>query len=153
MYKRQEEEVENDDGSITMEERVNADGSLLPNRDFGLTRYRPCGGDTNLISGRRGIFRNRSQTTFAQITDGSSSTILFGETTGGRNEYAWATGGIINSFVGFGNGSIQWGSEHPGNIVNFCFADGSVHSLNESTEQSVLANLSSMEDGQVIEDF
>ena len=148
-----EEEVENDDGSTTTQNIVNADGSLLPNRGFGLTRYRPCGGDTDLVSGRRGILRNRSQTTFAQITDGSSNTILFGETTGGRNEYAWATGGVINSFVGFGNGSIQWGSEHPGNIVNFCFADGSVHSLNESLDLSVLANLSSMEDGQVIEDF
>ena len=148
-----EEEVINDDGSITMEDRVNAEASRLPNRDFGLTRYRPCGGDTNLIAGRRGILRNRSQTTFAQITDGSSNTILFGETPGGSNEYAWATGGIINSFVGFGNGNIQWGSEHPGNIVNFCFADGSVHSLNESTDLTVLANLSSMEDGQVIEDF
>ena len=139
--------IENEDGE------PNAEGGLLPNRDFGLTRYRSCGGDTDLISGRRGVLRNRSQTTFAQITDGSSNTILFGETTGGSNEYAWSAGGVINSFTGFGDFSIQWGSEHPGDIVNFCFADGSVHSLNESIEPSVLANLSSMEDGQVIEDF
>lgn len=130
-----------------------ADGRLIQNFEFGLTSYRPCGGDTGFVPGRRGIFRNRSNTTFGEITDGSSNTILFGESNPQDTEFAWIAGGNIDSTFGFGESSIRWGSDHPGDIVNFCFADGSVHSINESVDPSVLAYFSSMEDGQVTEPF
>ena len=129
------------------------DGRLIQNFEFGLTSYRPCGGNVNIAPGRRGILRNRSNTTFSEITDGASNTILFGEASPRTTEFAWIAGGVVDSGFGFGRASFRWGSRHPGDIVNFCFADGSVHSFNESVDPTVLANFSSMEDGQVIEDF
>ena len=129
------------------------DGRRLQNFEFGLTSYRPCGGNVNIAPGRRGILRNRSNTTFSEITDGASNTILFGEASPRTTEFAWIAGGVVDSGFGFGRASFRWGSRHPGDIVNFCFADGSVHSFNESVDPTVLANFSSMEDGQVIEDF
>ena len=120
---------------------------------FGLTSYRPCGGEISVIRGRRGVMRNRSTTTFGNITDGASNTILFGETNPSGTEYAWIAGGVIDSIFGFGDRSTRWGSRHPGDVVNFCFADGSVHKFNESLELSILATYSSMEDGQVNREF
>ena len=129
-------------------------GIRIENFNFGLTRYRPCGGEVSTISGRRGILRNRSKTTFGEISDGTSNTILFGETNGGDDrEYTWIAGGSINSIFGFGDSGLRWGSTHPGEIVKFCFADGSVHNITESLELSVLGTYSSMEDGQVNEPF
>ena len=105
-----------------------------------------------IVPGHRGIMRNRSNTKFAEITDGSSNTILFGETNPIDTEYAWIAGGVNDSFFEIGGG-VSWGSDHPGDVFNLCFADGSVHILTESVDPSVLTNLSSMEDGQVIGDF
>lgn len=131
-----------------------AEGNLIQNFNFGLTRYRPCGGNRSIIPGSRGILRNRSKTTFGEISDGTSNTILFGETNGGDDrEYTWIAGGSINSIFGFGDSGLRWGSTHPGEIVKFCFADGSVHNITESLELSVLGTYSSMEDGQVNEPF
>ena len=61
---------------------------------YGLTNYSPIGGvlgtvtsATNITDGAdwegfNGIFSNRSKTTFGQISDGSSNTLLFGEIAG-----------------------------------------------------------------------
>ncbi len=132
---------------------VNPEGRLIQNFEFGLTSYRPCGGEVGLIPGRRGILRNRSETTLSEITDGASNTILFGEASPGDTEYGWIAGGTIESVFGFGETTHRWGSLHPGGVVNFCFADGSVHSFNDSLDLSILATYSSMEDGQVNEEF
>lgn len=132
---------------------LKAEGRLIQNFEFGLTSYRPCSGELELVVGRRGVMRNRSKTTFGEISDGASNTILFGESNPGDFEYAWIAGGTNNSIFGFGPTSHRWGSRHRGGIVNFCFADGSVHRFNDSIDLSILATYSSMEDGQINEGF
>lgn len=121
---------------------------------FGLTSYRPCGGFVSFSPALRGIFGNRSTTDFGDIRDGASNTFLFGETNGGDEiEYAWAAGGAIDSIFGFGDNFVNWGSNHPGNIVHFCFGDGSTQNISPTIDETVFRNLSGMADGQVIGEF
>ena len=128
-------------------------GNNIDNFDFGLTSYRPCGGRRAIFIGQRGVFGNRTQTKYNDITDGSSSTVLFGETRAGDDrEYAWMAGGIINSVHEFGNTAHRWGSYHEA-IVKFSFADGSLHNIAETIDLLVLDNICTMEDGEVVGDF
>jgi prepilin-type processing-associated H-X9-DG protein len=39
-------------------------------------------------------------------------------------------------------------SKHPGNIVNFAFADGSVHAITQSVDFTVFIYASGMQDGK-----
>jgi len=90
----------------------------------------------------RGIMYNRAQTTIVSIKDGTSNTLMFGESLGrtidgaSRNDFAWTWAGSIGGPAKFGlapggGGTAQTGapvtfsSRHTGN-VNFCFGDGSV---------------------------
>ena len=130
------------------------EGDIIDNFGFGLTSYRPCGGELSIIDGDQGVFGNRTATTFAEIRDGSTNTLLFSETTAGRDfEYTWMAGGIINSTFGFGDRPSRWTSLHAGGVLKFCFADASVRNVTDSLDFTVLQLLSSMEDGQVVPDF
>ena len=160
------------------------------NIEYGLTNYSPIGGvlgtitiDTELAfrdgpgsqwAGYNGIFFNRSKTTFGEISDGSSNTLLFGEIAGqsGGNDpigYAWIAainlsmiGWEFDRFLSSGaplspnqlsNRYLdKYNSYHPG-VVNFARGDGSVISIPQSTDTTTMYRLSAMRDGNVVSDF
>lgn len=122
----------------------------------------------------RRMFGENSTTTFADVQDGTSSTIAICETL--FDVYngtcsAWAYRGWVHVGVDppcYTSGINDWGlsmtpdakagvlgtwgcagSVHPGGCY-FVFGDGSVHFLDETTELAVLKRLSAMADGQVV---
>jgi prepilin-type N-terminal cleavage/methylation domain-containing protein/prepilin-type processing-associated H-X9-DG protein len=80
----------------------------------------------------QGVFWNRSKIDFRDITDGSSHTLLFGESMGGNNNksMAWIGAGVMWTGAGLSDEPLgdQFSSYHPG-VVNFCLADGSVRAV------------------------
>jgi prepilin-type N-terminal cleavage/methylation domain-containing protein len=111
------------------------------------------------VTNFEGVFTTRSKTRLAQISDGTSNTLMFGEATGGRTNgktdmtFLWMGAGLLPAFLGLtdSSGAVNrsWGtfnSEHP-NIVNFVAADGSVHGVNVRIDFSAYVVLSGFHDG------
>jgi prepilin-type N-terminal cleavage/methylation domain-containing protein/prepilin-type processing-associated H-X9-DG protein len=148
-------------------------GSLV----LGKTHYLAMGGYPYYSAGAgtapgqfTGIFRYAAKTRFAHISDGTSTTILFGEygrawvnftppnpALDGPTAGAWGCG-MIYSFWAPDNGQdaaagapngvwYRFGSRHPG-IFNVAFADGSARSLQTSIDYSLFVVLSGMADGR-----
>jgi prepilin-type N-terminal cleavage/methylation domain-containing protein/prepilin-type processing-associated H-X9-DG protein len=115
-----------------------------------------------------GIFDNRTRTSLAQIPDGTSHTLAFGEVTGGMgpgndgnifggNNTLSGLGMITETFawMGCGMNDTQWGLGGPDNslpwqfssrhdgVVNFAYADGSVHGLRRATAWTDILSTSS----------
>jgi prepilin-type processing-associated H-X9-DG protein len=98
-----------------------------------------------------GIFYDNSQTSVRDITDGMSNTLAFGEYLGGLHRDG--TRKLEASWMGAGWLAAKWGlapiygpagndydhhqfqSKHPGNVVHFAFADGSVRGISPSVGQ------------------
>jgi prepilin-type N-terminal cleavage/methylation domain-containing protein len=105
---------------------------------------------------RKGVFYNRSKTTFADVSDGASCTFLFGESMGGSLppdqggscSYLWAGMGPIWTCKGLSERSngFQFSSNHP-NIVQFCMVDGAVTQIPVIVDLEVFKRLSSIGDG------
>jgi prepilin-type N-terminal cleavage/methylation domain-containing protein len=107
---------------------------------------------------KEGVFTNRSRKGVRDIRDGSSSTLLFGEVTGkfgigaDRKHYAhsWMGSGAMCTAWGFSE--TDWGafaSEHA-DVVQFCYADGSVHPLAKIMDKETLISLSGISEGNVV---
>jgi len=108
-----------------------------------------------------GIFSTRSKTRLANVSDGTSHTLLFGETMGGRVNsrtevsYAWMGGAILPAFNGLtennapGRRWYHFSSEHPGS-VQFAVTDGSVRNISVQIDFRTYILLSSMHDGQTV---
>ncbi len=104
----------------------------------------------------KGVFSNRTKNRFADLRDGSSNTLLFGENIGGHSDtdpdlnhaLAWAGCGLAATSWGFGDGWWKWTSRHPG-VCQFCLADGSVRAISETIDQDVFQAASGMADGEV----
>lgn len=90
-----------------------------------------------------GIFYNRSRTSLNDVVsaDGSSNTLLFGESFWGEPRSffpSWMAAGVQVTLAGMCEGAQgfpRFGSRHPG-ITQFCFADGSVHALRRSSSSA-----------------
>jgi prepilin-type N-terminal cleavage/methylation domain-containing protein len=107
----------------------------------------------------RGVFWNRSKVDFRDIPDGSSKTLLFGETCGGVED----SNGVSWSYTWFGAGNMAtgfplsdtpgWGgfsSLHP-KIVQFCMADGATVALSTQIDWGIYLRLGGIADGDPVE--
>jgi prepilin-type N-terminal cleavage/methylation domain-containing protein/prepilin-type processing-associated H-X9-DG protein len=126
----------------------------------GLTNYLGVSGSIGINSDSlwgpySGLFDNRSSTSLARVQDGTSNTLLFGEGYGDTTVqsgarvgqatgvvtlgWSWMGMGAMGTWKGLG-GPVdsrwnQFGSRHTA-VVNFCFADGSVHALKRAVDSS-----------------
>ena len=128
------------------------DARLLPPSDptiLGRTNYVGCAGLAGRGTSRywsqfEGVFTNRSETSFGDITDGTSNTLMLGETYAGDDHGkrlampSWMGVGVHPTWSGLQPGPLPWNhpanfsSKHPG-VVHFCLADGSVRRLRKGT--------------------
>ncbi len=120
-----------------------------------------------------GVVRYRYPVRLAEVTDGTSNTLLAGDKRLNRarlgqpqddDDTGYATG-FANDTVRYtnlpplpdynaagGDGDWRFGSSHTG-IFNTVFVDGSVHSLSYAIDPTVFQNLGNKSDGQVLGDF
>lgn len=113
-----------------------ATGTAPDVRPAGRSNYIGCAGQFGASYPFQGIFFLNSRTKLTDITDGTSNTLMFGETLGGaetgQRDYSltWAGAGALPTYWGLPT-PAQWytfGSKHTG-VVQFGYGDGSVRSI------------------------
>ncbi len=119
-----------------------------------------------------GLVAIRSQTTMAEVRDGSSNTYLIGEKYMNVDRYAsWDGGGDAQSmFIGVDDDCVRWagpdyalmrdrpgysnsrlfGGPHPGGC-QFVFCDGSVHTVSFSIDLETHRRLGNRRDGKAVD--
>ncbi len=129
--------------------------------EVGRTNYVANGGYYGLVSGYQqyvGPYNENSKTRLTDITDGTSNTIGFGETTNAdinvRNfALTWPGAGPFYSAFGLQtDNNIHWwnySSKH-GPIVLFGFCDGSVRPITKGCDSTQFQYVSGMSDGNVV---
>jgi prepilin-type N-terminal cleavage/methylation domain-containing protein/prepilin-type processing-associated H-X9-DG protein len=144
--------------------------------ELGRTNYVGVGGASGLVptgsppsnliwAPYTGIYYENSRTKITDITDGTSNTLAFGEWLGGIHndgsrdmELSWMGAGWLRTRWGLApiygpqNNDYyhaQFQSMHPGRVVNFAFADGSVRGISTSVDFNVFIYASGKADGQV----
>jgi prepilin-type N-terminal cleavage/methylation domain-containing protein len=143
-------------------------GYLILNTDggkaLGRTNYIGVAGgygiiDVPVADDYRGCFHSRSEYSLTDVRDGTSNTLMFGETSGGFDDkkqrlysQSWMGSGCMVVFNGLkGKEWSQFCSFH-GDIAQFCYADGSVRTLTSQVEKNVLMSISGIREGQVVQD-
>jgi prepilin-type processing-associated H-X9-DG protein len=101
-----------------------------------------------------GVFGYNRKTRIADITDGTSNTLMVSEAS--KSFGAWGAGGVgtIRGFVKkpYINGPDGIGGPSKGGC-NILFCDGAVRFISEKIDATVLENLARMHDGNVVGDF
>lgn len=117
----------------------------------------------------KGIFGNRTRTTFGSITDGSSNTFMFGEVTGvfsswqdfdrktaRQRDYLSNHNGLpIEMHHPWYRQNTTWAHEymfsssHAGGIMNWAMGDGSIQGIGNTIDFTVLEALAGRDDGVV----
>jgi prepilin-type N-terminal cleavage/methylation domain-containing protein/prepilin-type processing-associated H-X9-DG protein len=140
-------------------------------RQLGRSNYLGCAGGLGKVPPHgnsnwptfTGIYYTGSKTKLADIKDGTSNTIAFGEALGGTGLHGKRN--YVLSWMGSGSMPTAWGlapvyaggsdfdwvmfsSYHPG-VDNFAFADGSVRSIARTVDYNTLIYASGMKDGRV----
>ena len=118
-----------------------------------------------------GSFWSNSNTKIRDLTDGTSNTLLIGETARGRVGANTYNGGIWVGYYDNGKtASCVWKTEnHPGSLINgtlawafssqhtggahFLLADGGVRFISENIDGTTYENLGKISDGNVIGEF
>jgi prepilin-type N-terminal cleavage/methylation domain-containing protein/prepilin-type processing-associated H-X9-DG protein len=144
--------------------------------ELGRTNYLGVGGAYGLVDPAApnyqtygiytGIYYTNSQTRVANIADGTSNTLAFGEYLGGVHndgsrdfEASWMGSGWLAAKWGLAplygplNNDyfeLQFQSKHTNGIVNFAFADGSVRGVSRTVNFKVFIYASGMADGKVV---
>lgn len=124
---------------------------------FGHTNYLGVSGWAGVLFNRfsnwNGLFGGLTQVRFADIRDGSSNALIFGEATGGVDgAYAWMTLGGLATYWGIGEEWYQFGGAHVGG-AQFAVADGSVRFVSANINKTTFRNLGGIRDGEVIGDW
>jgi prepilin-type processing-associated H-X9-DG protein len=97
-----------------------------------------------------------STTRIADITDGTSETVAFGETlSAGVCEVSWMGAGWFVSKWGLApdGDNSNWrrpASRHPG-VINFAFADGHVCAISKSADYNTWIYVTGMADGKTVD--
>jgi len=123
-------------------------GNAAPGNPYGpagLSNYIGCAGQFgNAGSPYPGVYYADSKTRFADVSDGTSNTIMFGETLGGAEvgtrdfSLTWMGAGSLPVYWGLPS-PAQWytfGSKHTG-VVLFGWGDGSVRSIRKGTGTNI----------------
>ncbi len=106
-----------------------------------------------------GVMFQNSSVNMADITDGSSTTVIFGETLDPKGVWSMATSSSIRTNVDrtinrpiLYNGQnyyTYWMSKHP-NLVNFAFCDGHVQSVTQQIDKRVLNKIMTRNGGETV---
>lgn len=123
----------------------------------GVTNYLGCAGLYGVVGDReadlfQGVFTNRSRTRLVKIKDGTSKTILFGESVGLENEefnhaHSWMGAGALTVlFFPVPETPFRFNSLHP-HGTHFGLADGSVRAASKEIYLQVLIALSGIAEG------
>lgn len=130
---------------------------------MGRTNYVGCAGKSGSLANNCadhiycGILYSRSKTTFADIVDGSSNTLMFGEAMGGTKagycdrSYSWMGTGVLYAYDGLGeNSGWSWFSSCHPNFVQFVAADGAVHQVAKTINTALYYSLSAYADQKAV---
>ncbi len=105
------------------------------------------------IVGPGTVFEGPNQIRFADITDGTSNTILVVEVVGSSTNWMEPTDLDLETMKTVINGGAgEMGSNHPGG-VQVAMSDGSVHFLAETINLGVLKSLITRNDGNAVPSF